>query len=321
MQISKLAVIIPVYNEQEALLSNIKEIRQCFKEDGLIFSLLLVDDGSTDNTWVEIEELVAKYNEISAIRLSRNFGKEAAICAGLEMLTADYYLVMDSDLQHPPEAVKKMFLLIRQEGADIINGVKKRRNKEGVIYRFLATAFYKVLKVSSGLDLKNSSDFKLFNDRVASALRLFEEKQLFFRGLIAWVGFKTLHYPFSVGKRQLGKSRFSRKKLFSLAQNSIFAYTGKPLYLTIMVGAIFFVSAFILAVQTLYNYLSSQAVTGFTTVILLILISGSLIMLSLGMIGIYIARIYEEIKHRPRHIITDMVGFYETKGNPFKRGY
>lgn len=320
MQTSKLAVIIPVYNEQGALLANIKAIRERFIEDGLNFSLLLVDDGSADNTWSIIKELVIALKEVSAIRLSRNFGKEAAICAGLEMVRADYYVVMDSDLQHPPEAVKKMLLLIEEEKADIINGVKKSRGKEGTLYRFSASLFYKALKVFSGLDLKNSSDFKLFNDHVAGVLRLFEEKQLFFRGLIAWVGFKSLPYPISVEKRNQGSTRFSRKKLFGLAQNSIIAYSGKPLYLTIMVGMIFFFSAFILAIQTLYNYISGQAVTGFTTVILLILISGSLIMLSLGVIGVYIARIYEEIKQRPRYIVTDMVGSIEGKKKSLKKG-
>lgn len=305
IQNKKLAVIIPVFNEGEAISQNFNEIWRTIKSIGINFEILLVDDGSTDNSWAEILALTKSCNEISALRFSRNFGKEAAILAGLENTAADLYLVMDSDLQHPPRYVKEMLDLMETEQADIVNGIKSSRSKENVIYRFFTTSFYRLLRMMTGLELSNSSDFKIMNQRVADALRSFEEKSLFFRGLVSWVGFKAVTFTFCVEQREHGKSSFSNVKLLRLAQHSTLAYTGKPLYFTILIGILFIFISLILGMQTLYNYLSGFAISGFTTVILLILFTGSLILISLGIIGFYLSMIYDEIKNRPRFIIAE----------------
>ncbi len=306
-QNKKLAVVIPVFNEGEAISQNLDVIRQNIKRIGINFEIFLVDDGSTDNSWAEILTLTESYSDISAIRFSRNFGKEAAILAGLESTTADLYLVMDSDLQHPPHYVKEMIDMMESEQADIVNGIKSSRSKENIIYRFFTKSFYSLLRVMTGLELSNSSDFKIMNRRVADALRSFEEKSLFFRGLISWVGFKTVTVTFCVEQRERGKSSFSNAKLLRLAQHSTLAYTGKPLYFTMLTGVLFIFISLILGMQTLYNYLSGFAVSGFTTVILLILFTGSLILISLGIIGFYLSMIYDETKNRPRYIIAERV--------------
>lgn len=307
-QLPELAVIIPVYNEGPFIAQNIAEIRRVIDQIGLRCRYLLIDDGSTDNTWAKLQELETQYRDLLAIRLSRNFGKEAAISAGLDHIDAALYLIMDSDLQHPPHYVKEMLNLMEKEQADIVNGVKSARSKENILYRCCAKRFYRLLRLLSGLELSDSSDFKLLNRRVVDALRRFDEKSLFFRGLVNWVGFKSVPFPFAVDERTNGDSRFSTRKLLRLAQHSTLAYSGKPLYLTILAGFFFLFISVVLAIQTLYNYLSGMALSGFTTVILLILFTGALILISLGIIGVYLSMIYDEIKNRPRYIISESIG-------------
>ena len=189
-----LAVIIPVYNEGAVIQKNFRQIREIFMEDGLSCHFVLVDDGSADGTWLELSFLAAEFSHISLIRLSRNFGKEAAICAGLDRIDARRYLIMDSDLQHPPHCVKGMLALMAREQADIVDGVKVKRGHETLGYRLFARGFYRLLKLLTGLDLDRSSDFKILDRHVVDALRRFEEGSLFFRGLVAWVGFKRVTY-------------------------------------------------------------------------------------------------------------------------------
>jgi len=313
-QIKELAVVIPVFNEESIISQNLAEIRRVLNETGISCRYLLIDDGSTDSTWAVLQDLRELYKDLSAIRLSRNFGKEAAISAGLDNIDANLYLIMDSDLQHPPHYVKDMLNLMEKEQADIVNGVKSARNKENIIYRYCAKKFYRLLRLLTGLELIDSSDFKLLNRRVVDALRRFDEKSLFFRGLVNWVGFKSVSFPFTVDQRTNGASRFTTGKLLKLAQHSTLAYSGKPLYLTILAGFTFLAIAAILAIQTLYNYLSGVALSGFTTVILLILFTGALILISLGIIGVYLALIYDEIKGRPRYIISEYAGLEVGKG-------
>ncbi len=303
-----LAVIIPVYNEGAVIQNNLRRIRQVFTEDGLSCRFILVDDGSSDCTWLEISSLVNEFPEVSSLRFARNFGKEAAICAGLDRVEARRYLIMDSDLQHPPRCVKEMLVLMEREQADIVDGVKEKRGKETLRHKLFAKSFYRLLKLLTGLDLDNSSDFKLLDRRVVDVLRQFEESSLFFRGLVAWVGFKRVTYKFAVDGRGCRRSRFSTGKLINLAISSILSYTSKPLYLTILSGLIFLIISAALGIQTLYNYFSGRAVSGFTTVILLLLFTGSMIMISLGFIGVYISRIYDEVKKRPRYIIAESAG-------------
>ncbi|GMQ55991.1 glycosyltransferase family 2 protein [Vallitalea sediminicola] len=299
-----LAVIIPVYNEAQAICKNFAVIYDTFLEDNISCQYMIIDDGSSDTTWLEISKLEKEYSNVSAIRFARNFGKEMAICAGLDNIDASRYLIMDSDLQHPPKCVKDMLLLMDRSQVNIVDGVKQQRGKENFIYRFTAKRFYDILKKTTGLDLDNSSDFKLIDRSVVDTIRQFKESNLFFRGLIDWVGFERTNYFFTVEERLEGETSFSLYKLMKLAFNAILSHTSKPLYLTFFGGGIFLLFAVILGIQTLVNYFSGDAISGFSTVILLILFTGSVIMLSLGMIGVYISRIYDEVKGRPKYIVS-----------------
>lgn len=298
-----LAIVLPVYNESQSIYDNFKVIHQVLQLEGIKARYLLVDDGSKDDTWLYLDKLASEYDEVQAIGFARNFGKEIALSAGVAAIDADYYLIMDSDLQHPPRFVKEMINLMESEGADIVEGIKADRGRESFKSRFLAKNFYRFLKRISNLEMDNSSDFKLMTREVVDSIRSFDERHVFFRGIVDWVGYKKVQLPIVIDDRQLGETHFSTFKLIKLAMDAVFSYTSKPLYITIVLGVIFMAFAGILGIQTLYNFIVGYAVDGFTTVIILVLITGSAIMMSLGLIGIYISRIYDEVKQRPKYII------------------
>lgn len=301
----QLAVIIPVYNESSGLYQNFSTIISTLQTDGIQADYLLVDDGSNDRTWSVIGEIVSQYPQVQAIRFAKNCGKEMALFAGIGQIDAQRYILMDSDLQHPPSVVKELIAIMEQTGADIVSGIKADRGQESWLHRRVAKGFYSFLKLITHLDMQNSSDFKLINRRVVEELRQFQERNLFFRGLVNFVGFKRVTHPFNVSQRVGGNSRFSVAQLAKLAINAIVSYTSKPLYIVVIFGLIFGLFSLILGVQTIINFILGNALNGFSTVILVLLITGSMIMISLGIIGTYISRIYDEIKARPRYIIRD----------------
>jgi glycosyltransferase involved in cell wall biosynthesis len=267
--------------------------------------LVLVDDGSIDDSWAQIQALASEDASIRGVRLSRNYGKEAAIFAGLSRARGEHVLVMDADLQHPPEAIAPMLEAYRAQGVDVMNGVKRRRADEPALYRSLARAFNAIFTRLSGMDLENASDFKILSRPVVDSMLELHERGVFFRGLTHWVGFTHGTYEFDVADRAHGASSWSMADLFRFALNALTSYSSSMLQVVSLMGLVFTGFALVLGVQTLINKLSGQAVDGFTTVILLLLIIGAVIMLSLGIIGQYIASIYEEVKGRPRFIVRD----------------
>jgi len=300
-----LAVVIPVYNEAKQIRGNIGHIQKLLEQSNIVYSFILIDDGSSDNTWGELMHLTEAYPGIHAIRLSRNFGKEAALCAALEKADGDAFLIMDADLQHPPELIPEMERLWREEGYDVVEGVKESRGREPLPKRLGALIFYKFFKKSTGIDLDAASDFKLLDRKVMEAWRRMPEYNTFFRGMSAWLGFRRVQLPFVVQERKAGETKWSLWALVRLATHSITSYTSLPLYAVAGLGVALLICAIVLSIQTLLSKFLGSAQTGFTTVIILLLFIGSCIMMSLGIIGIYISRIYEETKRRPRYIIQE----------------
>jgi glycosyltransferase involved in cell wall biosynthesis len=299
-----ISIVIPVYNEEKQIRESIKTIDDILTKHSIRHDFILVDDGSRDKSWQSIKSLMAEY-PIHGIKLSRNFGKEAALCAGLEAVTGDACVVMDADLQHPPEIIPEMVRLWRNEGYKIIDGVKEFRGKESFIDKLSARAFYKLLKRLSGIDLNDASDFKLLDNMVVTAWRQMGERNTFFRAMAAWVGFSRTSILFSVPERITGKSRWSKLRLFKLAITAITSFSSVPLQLVTFLGVAFFLGSILLGIETIYIYFSGDSVSGFTTVILLLLIVGSILMISLGIIGTYIAKIFDEVKFRPRYIVSE----------------
>lgn len=296
-----LSVIMPIYNEVH-LEPGFLRLTGVLQQAGIPYEIIMIDDGSKNGVWEEISGLAEKYPHVRAAGFSRNFGKESALCAGLDMTKGACAVCIDSDMQFPPEQIPKMYSLW-EEGYEVVEGVKRKRQKEGLVYKICSQTFYKILYRLSGIDLKNGCDFRLLDRSVIEAWKQMPEKQTFFRGMSSWVGFKRIQFEFDVENRMEGKSKWSLKSLIGLAIDSVTSYTAVPLYAAAVFGLIFFLFAIIMGIQTLYMFASGSAQNGFTTVILLILIVGSILMSCLGVIGIYLKKIYEEVKGRPRYII------------------
>jgi glycosyltransferase involved in cell wall biosynthesis len=302
-----ISVVIPLYNEVLHLRELLSDLKTALKETGCRFEVVLVDDGSSDDTWAEIKDEALIWSDLRAIRLSRNFGKELALCAGLERARGNAVIVMDGDGQHPSSLLPLLIEKWRTSGADVVEAVKRRRGHESLGSRFGALTFYVILNKLSGFDLKGASDFKLIDRRVIDTWLAMRERNVFFRGMTAWMGFRTTQVPFEVGPRRGGKSGWSYLRRAKLALIGITTFSSFPLHFVTFAGVIFFIFAVGLGIQTLYLKLAGRAFTGFATVILLELIIGSLLMISLGIIGEYLARIYEEVKGRPRYIVSESI--------------
>ena len=300
-----LTVVVPLYNEGRNLAELVRRLGEALADLDDEWELILVDDGSPDDTWEAIRKVARHDGRIKGLRLSRNFGKEQALCAGLERAGGEAVVVMDGDLQHPPALIPEMVGLWRQSGADIIEAVKEDRGDESLKNRIGSRLFYLILKKLAGYNLKNGSDFKLLNRRVLEAWLSMGERNLFFRGMVAWLGFERREVSFRVPSRTAGSSGFSLFRLIRLAVTAVTSFSSASLHIVTLVGGIFLLFAVLLGVQTVINKFSGVAVSGFTTVILLQLIVGSMLMISLGIIGEYIARIFEEVKGRPRYLVRD----------------
>lgn len=302
-----LSIIIPAYNEQDNIHRTFNTIRQILNEAHIPFEILFVDDGSRDMTWPRICELSAGLPEAKGISFSRNFGKESAIFAGLESASGACCVIMDCDLQHPPAVIPEMYRLW-QEGFEVVEGVKASRGQENPFHTFCAKGFYKIISRVTKVNMSDASDFKLLDRKAVDALLLLPERAPFFRALSSWVGFRTASVPFEVQERAIGSSKWSLWSLVKYAIRNITSFSGAPMQVVTFLGWLMLLASLVLGVQSLYRYFSGTALEGFTTVILLQLIIGSVLMISLGIIGHYISRIYDEIKARPRYIISKRCG-------------
>jgi dolichol-phosphate mannosyltransferase len=304
---SKLSVVLPIYQEGSHIINTIGVIEQVLKDHHFVYEFILVDDGSKDNTWDVLKSLTINNKHVTAIRLSRNFGKEAALCAGLEYATGDMVLTMDADLQHPPALIPQMVQAWCEEGFDVIEGVKKSRGKENFLYRTCAKFFYYIIYKTSDIHLGKTSDFKLLDRKVVEAWKEMSERATFFRGMSAWLGYDRKQIDFDVAERVNGRTKWSLFRLVRLAANAITSYTSVPLHCITILGIFMFIGSVFLGIQTLYMKFTGRATNGFTTVILLQLFIGSSIMISLGIIGIYLTKIYKEVKARPRYLISKCI--------------
>jgi glycosyltransferase involved in cell wall biosynthesis len=302
-----LSVVIPVFREGAQLSGFLAAARNSVSQCNLLYELVLVDDGSPDDTWRVITAEAKVSRTMRALRLSRNFGKEAALCAGLEHARGDAVIVMDADGQHPPSLIPEMVRTWQSSGADIVEAVKRKRGRESLASKLGALLFYFILNKLSGFHFKGASDFKLMNRKAVDAWLRMHERNVFFRGMTVWMGFTAVQIPFEVVPRSAGQSTWSVFKRLKLALIGITAFSSFPLHLVTLAGLLFLGLSVLLGLETLYLKLTGQAVSGFATVILLELIIGSLLMISLGIIGEYLARIYEEVKGRPRYLVNELI--------------
>lgn len=301
-----LSVVLPAYNEEQMIKKTSQVVGDLLEKEQIPYELVFVNDGSKDHTWEKILELKEERAHIKGVCFSRNFGKEGAVFAGIAQAEGDCIAVMDCDLQHPPETLIKMYRLW-EDGYQVIEGVKASRGRESFIHKMFAKTFYSIISDATGIDMSRASDFKLMDRQAAEEFLKLPERNVFFRALSSWVGFKTTYVEFDVQEREEGESKWSFKSLVRYAVNNITSFSAAPMQIVTFFGVVFFVFAVLLGIQSLYMYFSGHAVAGFTTVILLLLLVGSILMFSLGVIGYYIAKIYDEVKMRPRYIISEVI--------------
>lgn len=303
-----LSVIIPSYNEEQNISRACSVIGDILNEAGIRHRLVFVDDGSKDGTWAAIEEMSKTDPNVTGLHFSRNFGKESAIYAGLAYSTdAACAVVIDCDLQHPPVKIVEMYRLW-EEGYEVIEGVKSSRGKESAVNKLGAGVFYGLMSRAMKMDMKRASDFKLLDHKAVLALVNMREKNAFFRALSSWIGFKTARVEFDVQEREAGESKWSVMKLAKYAVNNLTSFSTAPMKAIIFLGIIALIVSVVMGVIALVQKFTGTASAGFTTVIILQVFSLSVIMISLGILGHYIAKIYDEVKGRPKFIISKTCG-------------
>ena len=302
-----LSVILPSYNEEKMIAVATKRMAGVLGGAGIDYELLFVDDGSKDGTWQEIQRCAQEDPHVVGVHFSRNFGKESAMFAGLETAKGDCVVVLDCDLQHPPEKIVEMYRLW-EEGYEVVEGIKEDRGEESGLHRFAANSFYGIISRATGMDMASSSDFKLLDRKVVDTLNSLPERNVFFRALSFWVGYRKAEVSYRVQERTEGESKWSTKSLIKYAITNITSFSSVPLHMVTVMGLITLVVAVVFGVISLVQKIMGIAQPGFTTVILLLLLIGSFLMISLGIIGYYLARIYDEIKGRPRYIISRICG-------------
>ena len=302
-----LSVVIPAFNEEEMIETASNTISNILKNENIDYELVFVDDGSKDNTWKEIERISKNDAKVSGICFSRNFGKDPAIFAGLEYVRGDCCVVIDCDLQQPPEKIVDMYRLWEQ-GYEVVEGIKTNRGKESGFHKFAAHRFYKMMSGAIDDDMSNTSDFKLLDRKVVDTLNQMPEKQAFFRALSFWVGFKKTTVTYEVQERSAGESKWSTKSLIKYAIRNLGSFTAAPIHIITWLGFLMLIISLVFTVIALVQKFKGQAVEGFTTVIILILFASSVVMISLGIIGYYVARIFEELKGRPKYVVEEVCG-------------
>jgi polyisoprenyl-phosphate glycosyltransferase len=304
-----LSVVIPVLNEAVGLPPLIDRLRTVLVALGHPFEVIVVDDGSTDRTLAIVREHNARDPRIKALALSRNFGKEIAVAAGLKYATGDAVVLMDGDLQHPPEVIPA-FVAEWGRGYEIVYGRRRDRDADGALQRWSSRLFYDLFERLSGTVLPDGAgDFRLLDRKAVDALNLIGERARFNKGLYAWIGFKTIGVPFDVAPRIDGRSRWRPRHLFRFALDGLASFTTLPLrvwsYLGLLVSLLAFAYAIVFLVKTV---LWGVDVPGFPTLIISVMLFAGIQLISLGVIGEYLGRVYEEVKGRPLYLVGERVG-------------
>ena len=307
-----LSVVIPAYNEEGTVAEAARRTASVLRLARIPYELIFVDDGSSDGTWDAVQAASRENPRVRGLSFSRNFGKEAAILAGLEAARGECCAVMDCDLRHPPEKLPEMFRLW-QEGWELVNGVKTERGRESGLHRLAVRIFNRILGGATGTDMSRASDFKLMDRQVAQVLLSLPERRTFFRALAPWTGFRETELEYRVEERKMGKSHWSFFSLARYAAAGIVGSTAAPLQIVTVLGCGVLLLALVLGAVTLANEILGRPVPGERGIVLLLLALGGCLMLSMGLMGYYLGRVFAEVQRRPRYLVARSCGPEEEK--------
>lgn len=302
------SIVVPIYNEENVIIQFHSRINQVVKLLGIQVHVIYVNDGSHDKTTQMIENLTNLEYDFTLINLSRNFGKEAAMSAGLSKADGDFTIIIDVDLQDPPELIPSMIDKWK-EGADVVCMQRNKRHGESLFKKVSAFLFYKTINRLADCDIpENVGDFRLLDKKVVKELIQLREKNIYMKGLLAWPGFNQVILRFDRDQRFSGESKWPLQKLLALAMDGITSFSTKPLQIATYLGAAIASGSFFYALFTiLKTFILGETVTGFPTLIVAITGLGGVQLLSIGLIGAYVGRIYNEVKNRPRFIVASEI--------------
>jgi len=298
------SVVIPFFNEQSSVDELLTRLKKITDASSHAFEVICVNDGSADATWENLVAWRVIWNDLRLVDLSRNFGKEIALMAGVDQAKGGAVILMDSDLQHPPELIEK-FLSLWQQGHDVVVGVRNDRASDGAMRRTASHLFYRVFNMLSEIPISDQQgDFRLMDRRVVDAVRRMRERARFMKGIYAWVGFGSIGVEFDAPSRKHGKSSFSARRLFNLAFDGLLSFSTVPLRVGVLFGVFVAACAMVMGIYYILKTLILGVETpGFATMIVTTVFLGGLIMAKLGLVGLYIGRIYEEVKGRPLYVV------------------
>jgi polyisoprenyl-phosphate glycosyltransferase len=310
-----LSVVIPFLDEEEVIPELHKRLRKMLAKVGVTWEVVFVDDGSIDRSLELVRELCAKESRYKVISLSRNFGHQVAVTAGIDHAAGDAVVVMDADLQDPPEVVSEMLARWR-EGYDVVYGVRSKREGEGIFKRATAAVFYRLMRLMVGIELPlDTGDFRLQSRRVVLALRALRETHRFVRGFVVWVGFKQTAVHYVRPGRHAGTTKYPLGKMFRFAVDAITSFSIIPLRISSFLGVLSGFAAVGLALWAVWErYFGEGIVPGWTSTVFVVSLVSAAQLLMIGILGEYVGRIYEEVKRRPLYVVGDRYNF-----NPAKR--
>ena len=311
---NKISVIVPMYYEEEVAKECYTRLKNVLEKiENYNYEIIFVNDGSKDKTLEILKNIAEENKNVKIISFSRNFGHQCAVTAGLKYVTGDAIVIIDADLQDPPELIPEM-LKLWEDGNDVIYGKRKSRKGESRFKLLSASVFYKTLNALSDVEIpKDTGDFRLVDRKVVDVINSLPEHNKFLRGLFSWVGFKQTPFEYERKERYAGKTKYPLKKMLKLAQDGIFSFSIKPLKIVGAMGILSVLISIILFVYAVLSYAFdwNNLVPGWTSLMVTMTFIGGMILISLWMIGEYIGRIYDETKRRPEYIIDETINIEE----------
>jgi dolichol-phosphate mannosyltransferase len=307
---STLSIVVPCFNEEECLGALHERLSAAARETaGDDYEIVLVNDGSRDGSWKMMQQLAAGDRHVVAINLSRNHGHQLALTAGLDLCHGDHVLIIDADLQDPPELLPAMMDTMRSEKADVVYGVRKSRRGETAFKRATAHGFYRILSRATEVDIPlDTGDFRLMSRRALDALLAMPEQARFIRGMVAWIGFKQVPLAYDREERFAGATKYPLKKMMRFAFDALTGFSSAPLKLASHAGLALSIGSVLLILYIGYGWLAGQSIQGWTSLMLVVVVLGAVQMFVLALMGEYIGRLYNEAKGRPLYIIQEVAG-------------
>jgi len=318
----KVDLVIPVYNEEEAIAAFHRRLRAVIDPLPYSFTILYVNDGSKDATAERLIEIAADDRRVTVIELSRNFGHQAALTAGLDHSRGDFVISLDGDGEHPPEMIPQMMQLALN-GYEVVLTQRVEGQQAGWFKRWTSDAFYRWLnRLSNTRILPGSGDFRLLSRKAADALCQMREYQRFLRGMVAWMGFQTVILPYSPAQRIAGHSKYSLRKMLKLAADALFSFSLAPLFIGISLGGVFLLLALIEVIYVLSFWVTNRQDTlapGWSSLMFVLLVVGGVLMITLGIIGVYVGFIFQEVKRRPIYFVRRILSSSEESASPHEQ--